>query len=62
MTGTRVTLWGVALASFVWLALPLLTGDMDDLAPKSMIGVLGALVVFCPAIAEVLKIRAKKRG
>ncbi|MFE4327997.1 hypothetical protein ACFRQM_00735 [Streptomyces sp. NPDC056831] len=62
MTVTRVTLWVVALASFVWLALPLLTGDMDDLAPKSVIGILCALVFFCPLIAEVLKIRAKKRG
>lgn len=62
MLGTRLALWGISLASFVWLALPLLTRDMDDLAPKGMIGILCALAVFCPVIAVVLKNRARKRG
>lgn len=62
MTGTRLALWGIALASFVWLALPLITRDMDDLAPRGMIGILCALVVFCPVVAVVLKNRERKRG
>ncbi|MGC5398535.1 hypothetical protein ACPXCP_22710 [Streptomyces sp. DT20] len=59
MTKTRLTLWAVALASFAWLGL--LARDTGNNASRGMIGILFVLVVFCPVIAEVLKIRAKKR-
>jgi hypothetical protein len=60
MNRTRVVLWGIALASFGWFSLPLFTGNVGDLPPKNLIAILSVLVVFCPVIAEVLKIRQKK--
>lgn len=62
MNRTRVALWGVAVASFGWFCLPLFTGNVSDLPPKSLIAVLSVLVVFCPIAAEVHEIRRKKRG
>lgn len=59
MTKTRVALWAVALASFVCLGL--LARDTGNHASRGMIGILFALAVFCPVIAEVLKMRARKR-